>query len=179
MKRLYVPLILFLLVVIEGVALKLLPANLVMGNSFIIPHWVFVFLVFVAIFYDKEDTNFGVIYGLIFGLLIDIVYTGILGVYMFTYAVTIYIIQGLKKVFHANIYVTLCLGIVGLIIAEVTINVIFLVIGISEMVWKDYLLYRLLPTLLANIVFILILYPLITRLLIKWREEQLYESDTF
>src|SRR5690625_6724150 len=86
MKRLYLPLILFLFMVLEGVALELLPAKLVMSNSIIVPHWVFIFLAFIAVFFDEENTYYSVLYAVIFGLLIDVVYTGVLGVYMFSYA---------------------------------------------------------------------------------------------
>src|SRR5690625_651119 len=100
MKRLYLPLILFLFMVLEGVALELLPANLVMSNSIIVPHWVFIFLAFIAIFFDEENTYYSILYAVIFGLLIDVVYTGVLGVYMFSYAVSVYVIYGLKKMIH-------------------------------------------------------------------------------
>src|SRR5690625_2188645 len=124
MKRLYLPLILFLLMVLEGVALELLPAKLVITNSLIIPHWVFVFLVFIAIFYDEENTYFSILYVVIFGLLIDIVYTGVLGVYMFSYAVSVYFVYGLRKMLHANIYGTLLLGFIGIVLADIAINLI-------------------------------------------------------
>lgn len=179
MKRLIIPLFLFLFLVLEGVALELLPVSLVKGELIIVPHWVFVFLLFVAIFYDKENTYFSILYGLIFGLLIDIVYTEILGVYMFTYALVIYIVHGLTKMLQANIFVTLLLGTVGLVLAEVIINAIFSVIGISEMVWKDYFLYRMVPTVFANILFLLVLYPFTMKRFVNWRNEQLSKNTTF
>ncbi|WP_106497019.1 rod shape-determining protein MreD [Lentibacillus sp. Marseille-P4043] len=171
MKRLFIPLILFLVVILEGVALELLPTRLVTGDFLIIPHWALVFLVYVSMFYDKENTYSSVFYGIMFGMLIDIVYTGVLGVYMFTYAFVIYIVQGLKKLLHANIYVTILLGIFGIILGDFTIYIIFSVIGITEIAWQHYIIYRLLPTVLANLLFLLILYPLVRRPLIKWRDE--------
>ncbi|WP_188453509.1 rod shape-determining protein MreD [Virgibacillus oceani] len=176
MKRLYLPLILFLFVISEGVALELLPPKLVMSDLLIIPHWVLIFLVFVSIFYDKEQTYYSVLYGAIFGLLIDIVYTGVLGVYMFTYALVIYIIHGLKKLLHANIHVTLLLGFIGIVLADLVIYLIFFVIGLTEMPGKDYLIYRVIPTILANLLFLLVLYPFFKKRLIKWSEEQLTNS---
>ena len=93
MKRLYLPLILFLFIVLEGVALDLLPVQLLSAQTLIVPHWVFIILIFIVIFYDKEDTYYSIVYAVIFGLLIDIVYTGILGIYMFSYGFGIYIIH--------------------------------------------------------------------------------------
>lgn len=179
MKRLIIPLILFLFLVLEGVALELLPVSLVENELVIVPHWVFVFLLFLAIFYDRENTYFSVLYGILFGLLIDIVYTGVLGVYMFSYAVVIYLIHGLTKMLHANIYTTILLGITGLILTELLINAIFSVVGIFEMVWKDYLFYRLIPTVLANILFLLVLYPIIMKRIASWGDERLSKNNNF
>lgn len=179
MKRLIIPLILFSLLVLEGVALELLPIPLAKSELVIVPHWVFGFLLFLAIFYDRENTYFSILYGLLFGLLIDIVYTGVLGVYMFTYAVVIYVVHGLTKLFHTNIFVALLLGTIGFILAEVSINTIFSVVGISEMFWKDYLLYRMIPTIIANILFLLALYPFIIKRLVKWKNEHISKNTTF
>lgn len=173
MKRLYLPLILFLFLVLEGVALELLPSSLINNYSLIIPHWIFVILVFITIFYDLEDTYYSILYAVIFGLLIDVVYTGVLGVYMFSYAFSIYIIHELKRLVHANFYVTMIMGILGLAIADLSIHMIFKVVGIIDIFWVDYLIYRLLPTLLANLIFLIIFYPIVKQRFIKWGSEQL------
>lgn len=179
MKRLIIPLILFLFLILEGVALELLPATLVKGDLVIVPHWVLAFLVLMSILYDREDTYMSILYGLVFGLLIDVVYTGVLGVYMFTYAVVIYIVHGLTKVLHANIFGAIVLGVTGLVLAEASINVIFSVVGLSEMEWTTYLLYRMLPTVLANLLFLLLLYPFVKRRLDDWRQDDLQGKSVF
>lgn len=173
MKRLLLPLMLFFLLVLEGVALKLLPTSLALGALLIIPHWIFILLLFIAVFYDKVNTYHAVLYAAVFGLLIDIVYTEVLGVYMFSYAIVIYIIHELKKMFHTNFYVTILLGIVGVSLADISINLIYSVIGIVDMPWGAYLIYRLLPTVLANTLFLLVVYPLMRKRLERWQDEQL------
>ena len=178
MKRLFLPLILFLFVVLEGLALELLPSKLVMGHLLIIPHWVLVFLVFLAIFYDNENTYYSVLYGLIFGLLIDVVYTGILGVYMFSYALVIYVLHGLKKMLHGNIYVTFILGVIGIAFADILVNFIYTMVGLTDTAWIDYFTYRLLPTIILNVVFLFLLYPLFVKRLIRWNSEQLSKSNS-
>lgn len=179
MKRLYLPLILFLLLVLEGVALELLPTVFFMSKSFIIPHWIFIFLLLITVFYDKENTYYSIIYALFFGLLIDVVYTGVLGVYMFSYAAIIYLIHILRRTLHTNFYITMILAIVGIALVDSSINIIYTILGFADMFWKDYLLYRLLPTVLANFLFLLILYPLIQQRLIKWGNEQLFGNNSF
>ncbi|RDW19312.1 rod shape-determining protein MreD [Oceanobacillus arenosus] len=173
MKRLYIPLFLFLFLILEGVAIEFLPASIVMGNQLFIPHWVVAFLVLVAVFYDNDDTYVAVVYALIFGLLLDAVYTGILGVYMFSYAFSIYIIKNFKKMLHGNFFVVVLLGVIGIIVADFSIYLIYLIVGMTDMFWQDYLLNRLLPTVLLNLLFIFILYPLFSKRLKQWRNEQL------
>ncbi|WP_430785013.1 rod shape-determining protein MreD [Virgibacillus flavescens] len=173
MKRLYLPLILFIFVILEGVAIKLLPPNFVMSDLLIIPHWVFVFLLFMAIFYDNSQTYFSVLYGALFGMLIDIVYTGVLGVYMFSYAFVIYVVHGIVKMLHGNILVTIILGIVGISLTDFIIYLIFSVVGLTDMLIDDYMLYRLLPTVIANLLFLLVLYPFTKNRLLKWQDEQI------
>lgn len=173
MKRLYLPIILFLFLVLEGVALDLLPASLLNSHTLIVPHWVFVFLLFVTVFYDQEDTYYAILYGIIFGLLIDVVYTSVLGIYMFSYTFIIYIIHELKRLIHANFYAVTILGIVGISGIDLSIYIIYKMVGLASMPWNDYFMFRLLPTMLANLIFLMILYPIIRKRLEKWGTEQL------
>ncbi|GAB3801997.1 rod shape-determining protein MreD [Virgibacillus kimchii] len=178
MQHLYIPLILFFFLILEGVALELLPTGLFTGELLIVPHWILLFLVMTAIFYEKDKTYFSVIYALVFGLLIDVVYTGILGVYMFSYALVIYFMLGFRKVLHGNIHVTLLLGIISVVLADAAIHVIYSAAGVIQMVWSDYAIYRLLPTVLMNIIFLLILYPFTAKKLSKWSKGLLSGSDS-
>ncbi|WP_047981704.1 rod shape-determining protein MreD [Ornithinibacillus contaminans] len=171
MRRLFLPLILLLLVVMEGIALDILPSSLIDGDLMITPHWVLMFLILVTIFYDRDNTYHSIIYAGVFGLLIDVVYTGVLGVYMFTYCVVIYFIHGLRNMLHSNIYTVLLFGIIGITVAEVIINTIYFVVGIMDATWIDYLMDRLIPSILANSLFILLLYPLLAKRLAKWNNQ--------
>ncbi|MHA6252119.1 rod shape-determining protein MreD [Oceanobacillus sp. CAU 1775] len=173
MKRIYLPLILFFLVIFEGVAINLLPTSIALSDYLIIAHWVLVFLIYIAIYYDTESTYYSVVYAFIFGLLIDIIYTEVLGVYMFSYGLTIYIIHGLQRLLQRNIFVLILLGILGLMIAELSIYTIYYVVNITGMIWQDYLLQRLLPSIAANLIFLLILYPLFKKKMVHWGNEQL------
>lgn len=172
MKRLWLPFILFLIVIMEGVALELLPARLVNGDLLIVPHWVLMYLLYVLMYYDKENTFTSVFLAVVFGLMIDTVYTGVLGVYMFTYALVVYILHGLKTLLQANLYVTLLLGFLGIVLSDFLIYSTFLVIDITDSTIKHYIIYRLVPTVVANLTFLLILYPFVREPLIRWQQEQ-------
>src|SRR5690625_5208293 len=161
MKKLIIPVILFLLLVLEGVAIELLPVSLFPIHYLIVPHWVFIFLVIVMLFYDTSETFFGIIYAVIFGLLIDIVYTDFLGIYMLVYPFSIYIDSLLKQVFQANFYITMLLYTLGIIIVELFILFIYNFIGLIDIINYYFLLDRFIRTILSNLLFIIFIYTFI------------------
>lgn len=176
MKRLLIPLILFVLVVFEGVAIDLLPDSFIASQFIIVPHWVLIYLILVSLFYDTADSFYAVIYGIAFGLLIDIVYTGVLGVYMITYAIGIYAIMLMKRVLQANWYMTIIMSIIAIVIVEFTLGFIYSVVNIAEPLSFGFIKYRLLPTILANIIILGLLYPLSSKRLESWGRNQLENS---
>lgn len=161
MKNLYLPFILFFLLALEGVAQEFLPNSLVYGSWLIIPHFVLIYLILIAVFYDNENTYYAVLYGIIFGMMKDIVYTDILGIYMFIYAFTVYLTHGAKKFLHGNFFVAAILtaGAVG--IADIGLHIIYSFIEGNSIGFNEFLIRRLLPSILANLVFFLIVYPLV------------------
>ncbi|MUV39499.1 Rod shape-determining protein MreD [Lentibacillus sp. JNUCC-1] len=168
MKHLYVPLCLFVFLVFEGVAFELLPASIVSGKSIIVPHWILILIVFISLFYVREKSLLSVGYALVFGFLIDIAYTGILGVYMFGYGAAIYVVYSLMKYLQTNIYSAILHGTIAVIISDVLIGIIYEMVGLTNISIPDYLIMRLIPTVLANLVFLIVLYPVMKNLLIKW-----------
>ncbi|MFC0522458.1 rod shape-determining protein MreD [Pontibacillus salicampi] len=178
MKRLYLPLSLLVLLVLEGTAMDFLPTKWLLADFHFIPHWVLVFLIFMAIFYDYDSTYYCVMYGIIFGLLIDLIYTDMLGVYMFTYGLVVYVIHGVKKMLHSNVFVTLLLTVVAIVFADIAIYVFYSFIKATTLAWESYLYRSLLPTLAANLLFALVLFPIFPRKLQEWSETQLKNSKS-
>jgi len=173
MKRLIFPLILFLLLVSEGVALDLLPNILTSTETLIVPHWMFVFLILIALFYDTNDTFYAVIYGVFFGIFMDIVYTEMLGVYMFVYPFAIYIVQLLKHILQTNFYMTVIITIISIGIVEMLLYFIYSFVGIVDTTMAYFLMHRLTPTALANVLFLIPLYFISVNTLMRWSREQL------
>src|SRR5690625_475788 len=173
MKKLIFPLILFLLLVSEGVALDLLPNILTSTETLIVPHWIFVFLILIALFYDTSDTFYAVIFGVFFGIFVDIAYTEVLGVYMFVYPLAIYIVQLLKRMLQTNFYMTMIITVISISIVEMLIYFIYSFVGIVDATMSYFVLHRLLPTILANVLFLIPLYFLSVNMLMRWSREQL------
>lgn len=176
MSRVYIPLILFVLLILEGVSIRFLPPQIAAGDLLFIPHWILLFLILVCIFYDKPRTYHAVIYALIFGFLIDMIYTGLLGAYMFTYGFAMYLTHILKRAFHGNFYVSLLLAAIGTALSDIVIYVIYSVIGFTDLYWTEYASVRLLPTIIINLIFLVIIYPMFVKRFIRWSDEQDWSS---
>lgn len=171
MRRVYIVITLFILLALEGVALDFLPQSMLNSQSLIVSHWVFVFMIYIALYFDTEKTYHGVTMAAIFGLLIDIVYTDILGVYMFAYFVSIYIIFLLGRTIRINLPGSILLGVIGITMADAIIYLIYSFINVTQLRIEEYAYYRLLPTILANVIFLIILYPIFNKRLLRWREK--------
>ncbi|WP_162297855.1 rod shape-determining protein MreD [Halalkalibacillus sediminis] len=172
MKIYIIPGILFGLLVLESIATGLLPAPLLQLEVQYIPHWVLIFSILVLLFFDSPLSYHGIINGMIFALIIDLVYTDLLGVYFLAYAVTLYIIHLLKKLLHQNFYVAMLSVTLGLVIAECLIFGAYLLIGHINLDFNTYVESRLIPTVLINLLFFLIVYPLSVKWLSSWQKEK-------
>lgn len=170
MKRAILPLLLLASLILESTAMEFLPDQWVLQDYMIIPHWVLIIIMFIAIFYDYDRTYMCVLYGITYGFLVDMLYTDILGVYMFTYGIVAYIIHGLKKMLHANFYVAFLLSLLGLLLVEWGLYFVYTMTGITTMDIETYVLYRLIPTILANMVFMLLLYSFFPKWLYRLAE---------
>lgn len=175
MKRIFIALLLFLFLILEGVATRFLPTELFNGDLFVIPHWTLSGIILITLLYFRVNSFYAVLLALLFGLLKDMVYTEILGVYMFSYAATIYIVFQLKKLLHVNFFVLLLFGIIGIGFSDLFVYFIYYVIGLVDTGWLDYLNYRLLPTIGLNLVYLIILYFLFSKVLIRWGREADWE----
>lgn len=172
MSRFYLPLFLLFLLIIEGVAFEFLPMVIIEKNWLLVAHWLFVFLVLIALFYDLEYTYYSILFAIIAGLMVDIIYTDVIGVYMFMYGIMIYFVHGVRKVLHTNFFVACLLTGVGISLVDSGIYLIYSFIGVSKMDGMVYITNRLLPTLTANMIFFLLLYLLFKNKLVQWSAER-------
>lgn len=172
MSRIYIPLLLLFLFVIEGIGYDFIPNAMLQQDWLLVAHWAFIFIILMGLFYDLEKTYYSILAAIIIGLMRDIIYTDIIGVYMFAYGLVIYFIHGVRKVLHANFFVTLLLVIVGVTLVDSGVSFAYYSIGINKMMLTDYLVSRLLPTLGFNILFFCLLYPVFKNRLSAWSDNR-------
>jgi rod shape-determining protein MreD len=115
-------------------------------------------LLFLTIFGNEKR---GIIYGLIFGLLFDVIYTEVIGIYLFLFPLVVYIISKMMKVLQANIFIALIVSLFGVALLELGVYEMNKLIHITNLDMITFLKIRFLPTLLLNATYIIIAaYPL-------------------
>ncbi|MFC4403972.1 rod shape-determining protein MreD [Gracilibacillus xinjiangensis] len=166
------------LIILEGAL-----ANILVKLSFIpaewqiVSHFLLLFVIYITIFFDRQSTYYSFLFAVLFGLLVDILYTPILGIYLFAYAAAIYIVRNFMKWLHANFYVTVLMMIVGVFTADILAYFLYNIIQMHNMGWNEYLLDRLLPTISWNVIVGIVFFPMLYKLLKKWQFIKFQHTD--
>src|SRR5699024_11942349 len=132
MKKVILIIALLFLLIFEGVALDLLPNNLLNLSVIITPHRILVFLITLSFLYEEADPQEFIPYAIIFGLLVDIVYIDTLGVYVFAYGLDLYTAIVLKRLLQEIILITIFTTFISLILSKDIISCIYTNICIKK-----------------------------------------------
>jgi rod shape-determining protein MreD len=158
MNRILLPLFILFVFISESTFTDLIELPFTSEDQVIIPRFVMLSIVFITAYYSQK---MGIIYGLVFGLLHDIVYTEILGIYLFAYPLFAYLISKALKALQGNMLVVLFLSLLAVTLLEFYSYGIQMLIGYSNLPFYDFTNLRLLPTILANSVgAIVLVYPM-------------------
>jgi rod shape-determining protein MreD len=162
MKKILLPFLIYLVFISESSLFQaIIPDHNSLDWQFI-PRFTMVMILFIAIYIN---TTYGIVYGLAFGLLTDLLYTDIIGVYLFSMAATAYVISVFSRYLFGNLFVVLLLSIIGISVLEFFVYGLNSLIGVSNQMIDLFLYKRLLPTLILNGLFaILIYYPYVKQL---------------
>ncbi|NLI67302.1 MAG: rod shape-determining protein MreD [Bacilli bacterium] len=167
MRHALIPILLLFLLAFEGVAIELLPAAVKFSDVYLVPQWLLMFLILLTTFSYTKYPIIPIIYGALFGLMTDIVYTSMLGVYMFVLGFTVYIAQLLNRMLQNNLVMMLVIATCCLFVLETSLVMIYSFLGISTMPFGQFIIYRFLPSWIANLIFFLVIYHP-TRKLLAW-----------
>ncbi|WP_338470396.1 rod shape-determining protein MreD [Niallia sp. XMNu-256] len=151
--KFFLPLIISLCFIFESIFVELLPEAFSSSKTILVPHFLIVVIIFTAVYGNRRH---GLIYGVVFGLLFDIVYTEIIGIHLFLLPLVTYIAAWLMKLLQTNIFVVSVVTVIGVALLELGVYQINLLIGITDMTFVHFLNARLLPTLILNSIFIVI-----------------------
>ncbi|WHY84872.1 rod shape-determining protein MreD [Neobacillus novalis] len=158
MKKFLLPLLFLFLFLLESLFVQYLPENVFGRNRILVPHFLFAAILFLTIFVGKKQ---GIIYAAIFGLLFDIVYVEIIGIYLFVYPFISYLVSKIMQILQTNMIIAFLVSIFGIALLEVGVYEMNHLIHVTNVDFMSFINLRFYPTLILNAAFIIIAgYPL-------------------
>ncbi|MFD6439745.1 rod shape-determining protein MreD [Peribacillus sp. NPDC060186] len=158
MKHFILSFIALLFFVFESIFAQLFASDVFGADKILVPRFIMIFVFFLTMFGSRR---IGMLYGAILGLTYDAVYTEILGVYMFLIPFLAYLISKCMKILQNNILISCLVALLFTAVLEVVIFQMNIILSFADMGFAEYMERRFVPTLLLNLVFIIIsCYPL-------------------
>ncbi|MEK4486602.1 rod shape-determining protein MreD [Psychrobacillus sp. FSL H8-0484] len=118
----------------------------------LVPRFLIMYLIFVSIYYDRKRA---MLYALFFGLLYDVFFIDIIGLYSFIYPLMCLVASFVVKFVHQHLIVATILTLILVAVVESLLFLFYTFIGIKTMSFTDFYQYNLIPTMIANLVFLL------------------------
>ena len=157
MIRFLLPAMFAFLFILESLFVELLPAELFNSDRILAPHFLMVGILFLTAYLSPKH---GIMYGFIFGLLFDVVYTEIIGIYLFMFPFIAYLFANMIRVLQTNVLVVSLLSLIGIALLETGVYQMMHLIKITDLDFTAYVKIRLVPTLILNLAFIVVAaYP--------------------
>ncbi|WP_071395910.1 rod shape-determining protein MreD [Bacillus tuaregi] len=158
MRKVFLPLIISLCFLFESIFVELMTVEAFVTKRIVVPHFLIVAIIFTIIYGNRKH---GLMYGFIFGLLFDVVYTEIIGIYLFMLPLVAYIASKIMKVLQTNVVIVSFVALLGVALLELGVYEMNFIIDRTNMVFSRFVEIRLLPTLILNLIFtVLIAFPL-------------------
>jgi len=157
-NKLYVPLLAILIFISESIFVTTFSGEFFTSDKMLIPRFLMILLVFVSVYCNSRIALY---YSVVIGLVFDVVYTEILGVYLFVFPLIVYVMSKIMKVLQNNIFVVSFISLIAVAFLEMIIYGMNSLLGFAAMTFQQFLTNRLAPTLILNAVVIIIAaYPL-------------------
>ncbi|PUB12308.1 rod shape-determining protein MreD [Paenisporosarcina sp. OV554] len=154
MKRFIVPAIAVVLFYLEPVFGLFSPLDINGEYRYLIPRFLIMYLIFISIYYSR---NRAMVYALLFGLLYDVFFIDIIGLYSFLYPLICLLASYIVKFIHQNLLVTTIVSLVLVAGLEFALFQFFSFIGLTDISLQAFVSERLIPTMIANSIFLVVL----------------------
>lgn len=154
LARILIPFVAVILFLMESEFALFSPIALGKEMYILVPRFTILYLIFLAIYYNR---NRAMLYGLIFGLLFDVFYINIIGLYTVLYPLLCFIAGWSAKRIHTHLVFSTVLAILLMGLLEFALYEFFFLIDFTSMPRNVFLFNRLIPTILANSLFLLML----------------------
>ncbi|WP_312683183.1 rod shape-determining protein MreD [Mammaliicoccus sciuri] len=162
MRFYVIPLIGVLLFYLDSLLTRLSPLTLFNETFIIVPRLTFLYLLIIAVY---KNPKVAIILAIVTGIFTDIYYGGIYGVYTFGYAIFVIMMDKLFKVFYRDIMMMVILLISSVVLLEIWVMVFYGFLGIASINIGSIILFRLIPTVVFNLICLIIIFPFVLKLL--------------
>lgn len=158
MIKFLLPLLFLFLFLLESLFVQYIPAEVFGHHYILVPHFLFAGILFLTIYAGKK---YGIIYAAIFGLLFDIVWIEIIGIYFFLFPFIAYLVSKIMHILQTNIIVTFVVSLVGIALLEMGVYEMDYLIHVTNLEFMSFIQMRFYPSLILNAAFIILAaYPL-------------------
>ena len=164
MRGIYYFLIGILLFYIDTIIGLVIPMHFGKIDVIFVPHLTLMYLLILTIY-----RSFGValVLAIFLGLITDLYYGNIYGLYMFGYILAVVVMDRCFKIFYKDKVMIFIIILVSTILIEIYVALIYGLIGFIQFNLIEFLLLRLLPTFIVNLLLLTILFPLMLKFLRK------------
>lgn len=151
MIRSITPLIVIVLFFMEPVFSLFSPITFGDQLYTLVPRFVVACLIFIAVYDSRKQA---MIYGIIFGLLYDMFYIDIIGLYAFLYPLICFIAAGIVRYIHRHIVTVTVMTLLLIAFLELLSYGFASLISITSIDFDEFMNGRLFPTVIANALFV-------------------------
>ncbi|WP_062047926.1 rod shape-determining protein MreD [Bacillus sp. JCM 19034] len=155
MSRTYIPIVVFLFFVIEGTLVQLFVPHHHEWSYVFVPRFMIVFIILIGIHIARSVS---LVYGLIIGLMYDVVYTQLLGVYTFGFALIGYFFVFPYKQVQDRFLLQLAIIVIAISFFEYYQFGLYMLIGLNDTLHNVFLQERLLTSVVFNLTFAILCY---------------------
>lgn len=150
-----IPLLMFLALLLDGIVMNLFSGQFISQSYVLTPRLLLLVLVLSTCFFPKQPIF---LYALLFGVVYDSYYSGIIGLYAAGLATFIYLLKKVQNHLEITPGVMVLIYAASLIYLETFIYAMYRFIGMIDLAFGRFLLEKLGPTLLLNLIFLIVFY---------------------
>ncbi|WP_367121819.1 rod shape-determining protein MreD [Staphylococcus capitis] len=160
MRTLYYLLIGVLLFYIDTAIGLVIPLYFGKIDIIFVPHLTLMYILIMTVY---RGFGVSIVLAIFFGIVTDLYFGSIYGLYMFGYIILVVIVDKFFKVFYRDHTMLFSIVLLSTVILEIYVAAIYAVIGFIQFDFIDFILFRLIPTFIINFILLLILYPIIIK----------------
>lgn len=160
MRALYYFLIGIVLFYIDTAIGLIIPMQIGMKDIIFVPHLTLMYLLIICV---HRSFGVAIILSTVLGLITDLYFGSFYGLYLFGYILFVVIQDFFFKTFYRDDTMLFFVVLLSTIFLEIYVAIIYSILGLIAFNLFDFMLYRLIPTLVLNFILLIIFYPIITK----------------